>query len=301
MDFQPHRQLVGNLRGSIGLNLLIVEDNLAAFQSIAARFSGYTDWNLLTFRLNSQEMFGKIPWDNSDLLRLNMVLGVASRGRAANLQGTRERCEGVVETGDPRHRGFSLLAASHGGTLPRYVFGCTKEQFSDAHQAAVCGVMRGWSLPLPPQVHRLVLKSDARRLKKARTFFVYYNRAAANNAMLSDLCLGKEWRVFPVYTGRLPRSENVQLVASCETQLPIFSSVYAKSARIEIRRVKQAILQLLTCDQDSGASALAQVSADVVSLSDVVRAKDHFDLEIHLLKWSDGTSNEIHPVIVVKQ
>ena len=123
-------------------------------------------------------MFRKeIPWDNR-ITYFDSTWFLVSR--AGDQQPTsKAHANGVKESSKPVIRDiedFRYSSASHGGTLPRYVFGCTKEQFSDAHQAAVCGVSRGWSLPLPPQVHRLVLKSDARRLKKARTFFVYYNR-----------------------------------------------------------------------------------------------------------------------------
>jgi len=295
--FSRHRELVRNLRGSIGLNLWIVQDDLNEFFSLTTRFGSYVDWSFLAIPSNAAD----VVWDE---IPFSKKMGYyPSTGFLVVRKEEPSRAVGLPPPGDNEHgpeptvhdvADFRYSPVAQGGTKLRYVAGGLGEGSNDGP----CVV--GWSRVLPPQVHRLVFENDARRLKEARTFFVYHSRASTGDNLLSDLSLGKEWRVLPVYKGVLPRSKTVQLVASCEIQLPILSDVSANTPPIQACKVKQDLMQLLSCGQDAAAHPLlSQLSNDASDLAKAVEADGYLDLQVYLLKWSDGIDAGVHPAIVV--
>lgn len=302
--FSRSGEFVGNLRGSLALHLMIVEDSLDAFRRLAGQLRDYADWSFLVVPSKfPQNVRDRIPVTKEmRVFRGTVMLGIKrgeenEKALASLVDAIRE---GRIDPKDldlPDELRYQQIAK--GGTLPRYFFGSTGDEPGEGWELA-CGAIAGWSLELPPQVHQLIFENDARALKEAKTFFIYYNRGAVEDGALWDLRLGKEFRLLPVYRGSLPRSKHVQLVASSAMKLPVISNTFTKALATQVRKVKRGVLQLMSCTKDSASNLLTQLSADVAALTDAVGVSDSLDFRICLLEWSDDLSQGLHPAIVVK-
>jgi len=297
--FSRGPEFMGNLKGSIGLNLMVVEEELSAFTAVATALAVYVDWSFLAVP-------SEYPENIHDVIPLTEKMHIyASTAAICFKQGddrSQEAWRDLVQAVQDKKvdlRDLNLPDAilyqgmSTGGTLPRYFWGGDGNE-PQGH------CISGWSPALPPQYHQLVFQSDAEETKRRRIFFMCYYRAKVDDPFLADLGMGRAWRLLPVYRSSLPRSDRVQLVASCPITLPVLSSAAADTSSTHTRRVKQGLMQLLSCSEESAANALNQLALDAGELADAVRSDDSIDLQVYLLKWTNESGTGIHPAILMK-
>jgi tetratricopeptide (TPR) repeat protein len=289
--FARSKEVAGNLRGSLGLHLMIVEENLEAFQSLAIKLKSYVDWSFFAIpSRRTEQVQDIIPL--SDEMCIFSGTPVLCVDKEEAEQGSTALEDGEPDFPDELH--YQRLAS--GGTLPRYFVCGPEDNSGDESNLTIAG----WSLMLPQPLHQLVFENDAERLKETKIFFMHYGRGGVEDELLCDLRFGKEFRFLPVYSGPLPHSERVQLVISSAIRLPVFSNSDADALSPQIGKVKQDLIQLLHCTEESAANVLRQVSSDVVDLLHSGSPLDFVNLQIYLLKWSGKLSEAIHPAIVVK-
>jgi tetratricopeptide (TPR) repeat protein len=158
--FSRIRAFIGNLRGSLGLHLMIVEDSLDAFKLVATKFKAYADWNLLAVP-------SEFPEDIVDMITVTegmclfqgtMMLKqgedyeedyeMGEQSPASLIEAIQDARITRQELPNPLH--YSKIA--RGGTLPRYFFfpatGEESDESSESTGLAFTGYIVGWSLAL---------------------------------------------------------------------------------------------------------------------------------------------------------
>jgi hypothetical protein len=194
---------------------------------------------------------------------------------------------------------MSVSRFSRGGAIARYQFVSLEGQpgeFGGATSGA-CGE----SLALPPAVHQLLDGSRLARLKAERLFFFYYNRGRVDQTdrFWYDLAILRPFRCFPVYRNALPPSQRVRVLASCPMTLPLITEEAASAQRSQLRAVRNALLRVLTADEDTAAMKLSEAAAVVEDLTGP-RERAGLPVVIYVLAFEHEGTTKAHAAIVLK-
>ncbi len=283
--FSRGQELAGNLMSSLGVHLLVIEDDLPTFMTLASDLACYSDWTLLAIS-------GDYPGPRLDQIRLKHGLTVLPNtsdlsleqpGETASEHASRlERLRsGGFYQGDIKlPEGVEHSHVSSGGTIPRYFLVPVTED--DGSHKTAGALIVGWALSLPPQFHGLVSESDATRLKKNKMFIFHNQRSRAKDKLLWDLRIAHEFHLIPVYRGALPHSDSVTSVRSTQIDLPILSTDQTGQDLVE--GVRDCLLQLLTSNAGSAGADLGELSSAVAELRRTCRTPGKLRIKVYLLE-----------------
>ncbi|MGH9971835.1 MAG: tetratricopeptide repeat protein, partial [Pyrinomonadaceae bacterium] len=268
------RKFESALRASLGPNIAILTDDLAEFVQVSSWFKPYRDWSLIVpSQAYPENLYETISFTEKMLIPADgvAILGVKRSAKRdpqdESLGQTPSNREYKVS---PQLRAeIALSGLSSGGSLARYFYVPLEEstqEFGGARAGA-----QGWSMALPPTVHDLLQGRNVEELKSNRLFFIYYNRGGADekDRFWYDLAIFHRYRCFPVYSGALPRSEKVRVVASSPVSLPVINHVSDKE-KPTLRKIRKALSEVLLASETNAAEKLSELSAMTEDLAEEV-------------------------------
>lgn len=299
------RKFESALRSSLGPNIAILTDDLTVFVQISNWFKPYRDLSLIVPTLEYPEkLFETIPFTEKMLIPADgiAILAVKRSARA----DPEEQDESLGETSSNKEYKVSpqlrteiaLSGLSSGGSLARYFYVSLEESAQDFGGARAGA--QGWSMALPPAVHELLQGGNVEELKANRLFFIYYNRGAADETdrFWYDLAIFHRYRCFPLYTGTLPRSERVRVVASSSVSLPMINQV-ADKQKPALRKIRKALSEVLIASESNAADKLSELSALTEDLVDEVGGECK-RLMFYVLSFRYERIMKTHAAIVLK-
>lgn len=269
--------LLGNLRNTVGVNLMICEEDVPAFLAVSESFHPYSSMCMqvvsCAYPGTGMDM---IPFPKDKTMFFDHAVPVV---------------EESVE-------GLRTVKFLHGSLRSRYtlVSGVPRSETTGNEG---CLIM-GWSPGLPRQAHELILSRPAAELLDRKVFFLPYQRHLAEDKAVSDLQFGKEIGLFPVYAGSLPDSDNVHVCASTTVRLPVLSRDRAKGVEKHIRRVRQRLIHLLSITRQSAQPTLADLTCEAGELSDSAQSADSLDLQVYILEFPRVLEKELHAALVLQ-
>lgn len=161
-------------------------------------------------------------------------------------------------------------------------------------------VLVGWTRGLPPQANELILSRSVTDLIREKIFFLPYERHLANDKLFSDTRFCKELGLIPIYFDALPSSESVAALHSAKISLPAFSKHDAYSQRKQIRKVKRALIELLSVNKTSAPGSLNALASEAEELSDATPNIQRIQLQVNILQFPSGLGTDLHLAVVIK-
>jgi hypothetical protein len=183
-------------------------------------------------------------------------------------------------------------------------FGNRYQPTSDVGTSELTGnkgvVLVGWTRGLPPQANELILSRSGTDLIREKIFFLPYERHLANDKLFSDIRFCKELGLIPVYFDALPRSESVAALHLARISLPAFSEHDADSQRKPIRKVKRALVQLLSLTKASALGSVNTLASEAEELSDAAPNIRGIRMQVFILQFPSGLGTDLHVAVVIK-
>lgn len=272
--------LISNYRNSGGVNLMVCQDNVDTFLKIAEVIHPYSD---ICLQVVSSEYPGTgidiIPFPKDKKIFFDCAVPYKEKV------------------------GENMYTVNYlsGGIYSRYTL------TSDTVRSKITGnegiTIIGWSLGLPIQAHQIILSRSAEKLINNKIFFLPYERHLANDKLLTDLRLSKEFKLIPVYFDSLPSSENVEILTSKIIDLPILSPNDVKHSDLgkKVRKIKQTFYQLLSDNRASAQSSLNTLRFEIEELIDNCVSKKSIPLKIYILDFPGILERELHVALIIAE
>jgi tetratricopeptide (TPR) repeat protein len=306
--FSHARKFASALRATLGPNVAIQTDELEDFLKLSSALKPYRDWSLiLPSEKYPEDVLEIIPIEGEMLVPADVPILAFRDVRLEDSEGSDES-ESRSKSGPPWSKlttgaevraGIGLSHLSTGGAIPRYYFVLLDEE-SEQFGGAKGGV-QGWSMALPPVVHKLLQERDLEELKSNQLFFLYYNRGLVEESkkLWYDLAGLHGLRCLPVYTKTLPQSEKVRVVASCSVTLPCLTDEAVERQKRPLRNIRKALLEVIAANESTAASRLSDLAALAADLLDEVGGESTPTV-FYALAFEYERGKKIHPAIVVK-
>jgi hypothetical protein len=145
-----------------------------------------------------------------------------------------------------------------------------------------------------------LLSSSANELLRQKVFFLPYARHLINDPVSNDLRFGKDIGVIPVYFNALPVSESVRVLHSIQISLPVLSPDDVEALRKQIKKVKRALVQLLSLKKESSLNLLNALATEAEELTDGIRADSSVQFRLYVLEFPSGLDTDTHVAIVLE-
>lgn len=271
--------LISNYRSNPGLNFMVCQDDNEKFLSIAKVLKIFSD---ICLQIVESEYPGTgldiIPFPKDKQIFFDCSIPYA-------------------EQVDENVRKIGFLA---GGINSQYAL--TGGSTATSKITGNVGLtITGWSIGLPPQAHQLILSRTAKELIDNKIFFLPYERYLANDKLLSDLNISKEFKLIPVYFEKLPKSENIEVLFSKEIDLPILSLKYFSTLSSSLREIKKKFTNLLSVRDDTAQSMLSDINDIIEELSNSASTKNYLRLQIYVLYFPVEIMENLQVAIVIKK
>lgn len=277
--FEKAADLHSNYRSMFGVKLMICQDDVDTFLKTAGFFAPYSELFL-------QAVSDRFPGTINEQFIYPTERGFHPIFSIA-----------AVPKGTPKD---AKLKLNFSKVTRRYIAFLGSNLISKSTGSKGCLVI-GWSIGLPEQAHQLILSSSAADLIRQKVFFLPYERYLANDELLSVLRYSKELRVIPVYFDSLPESEEIKLLAVATISLPILSTEIVEQQRKQIRKVKRALMQLLSITEDSAQSALNDFVFEVGELADNCESCQSIQIQVNVLQFPSRLEKEMHIAMVINE
>lgn len=268
-------ELHANCRSLIGLKLLIAEDRTEKFLEMAGKLAVYGD---LYLHVVDTEFPGTgmdfVPYPKDRPLPKRVALPTARR------------------EGDAMYVDF-LRGGLH------WPYSLTSDEACSKESGQVGVVIFGLAGGLPPQAHELMLGHSGDELIEKKTLFFPFDRSIAEERLLNDLRLAKEQLLVPVYRGRLPESEDVEVIASVMAKLPVVPVDRVEEFRSQIVVVKRRLVRLLSANEREAFDALSEVAADLEEVYRSSHPKEALAVRLYLLRFTILGDMQSHLAVVV--
>lgn len=151
---------------------------------------------------------------------------------------------------------------------------------------------------VPQEAIDLMICTPAERLIEHRAVWFPTDRVTSNDPFLTDLRIGREAGVFPVYFDRLPASDDVADCGGVQVDIP--STVLRGDHHSVATKWRLALLKLARLSRDDAQSALLDLP-DVFSLADTGDAS-RTCIEVHLFEFCEiGQRRCCHPAILIRE
>ena len=161
-------------------------------------------------------------------------------------------------------------------------------------------VLVGWTPSLPEQAHQLILSRSTTEILSEKIFFLPHERYLANDKLLSDLRFGEDLGFIPVYDA-LPDSESVAVIHSAKVSLPVLAEHQIEPQRKQIRKVKHALLALLSAANSTERAALNDFVLEVDELADDCKDTSVTHTEVYVLEFPSALQKKVHVAFVIKK
>ncbi len=265
-------EIQANVRNVSGVKLMFCQDNVAEFLKTSQKLKPYSDLCLQVATVKSTAPVpdsAPFPRDKEFPLEFAIPL-VRADGNVEYLQGNADSA--FLVTSSVVH---SEITGNEGAVI---IF---------------------TSLEVPDQAHQLILSSTADELNKQKIFYFPYPRYSFNDKFFADIVNSKNFGLIPTYFDSLPSSEKVFVLYSTKIELPILSDEDVQNQRRQIRKVKQALTQLVS-DKNSRQSALNDFVFEVEELKDGCESSESMQIQVYVLEFPSGLEKETHIAFVIK-
>ena len=188
--------------------------------------------------------------------------------------------DGVSITGV--HEGYSLTSSE------------TKSATTGNVAVIICGRTNG----LPQQAYQLMLGLSAGELVSKKVLFFPFERPSNKSRLSDDLQLAKEQMLVPLYANHLPKSDEVEVVASIELILPIIPMADRGKAERSVARIKRKLVRLLSLKEQEATTALTEIAGDLDELMTDCGVKGCVRTTAYLLRYPVRGTTESHLALV---
>jgi tetratricopeptide (TPR) repeat protein len=282
--FTWQTELMALMRAGPHLSLMVVTDDVERFMGFAAKFGHLADFFLMT---TSREFAVKVDpgtlavppsWRFPRNFRFLGVRRVPANSRPA---------EPDDEDALPNYR---LVGPAV--TMPLFTFVKAKSDIEgEGH------VMTSSTTYLPQEAIDLMVGRAVGELTERRAIWFPTDRFSSDDRLLTDLRIGRERGVFPVYFGRLPTSDDVADCGGAQISIP--SALLNGDDPTTAAKWRRALLKLAKVAKDEAQLALLDLP-DVFAETHK-RAADSVQIEIRLFEFSEiGQRRQCYPAIVVR-
>jgi tetratricopeptide (TPR) repeat protein len=183
-------------------------------------------------------------------------------------------------------------------------FGDRYQGTSDVATSKITGkggvVLVGWTRSLPEQAHRMILSRSTSEILNQKIFFLPHERHLTNDKLLSDLRFCEDLGLIPIYEA-LPNSKSVVVIHSAKVSLPVFSEHQIEPQRKQIRKVKRALLELLSAGKDTARARLNDFVLEVDELNDESKGTQASHTEVYFLEFPSALEKRVHAAMVIEK
>jgi len=189
---------------------------------------------------------------------------------------------------------FDVVPYPKDKTLPDKVYRLTSSETKSKTTGNIAAVICGRAYGLPPQAHQLMLGLSADELVSKKVLFFPCDRPANETRLSEDLQLGKELMFIPFYAKHLPKSDEVDVVASIELILPIIPMADRGKAERSVARIKRKLVRLLSLKEQEATTVLTEIAGDLDDLMADCGAKEGVRTTAYLLRYPVRGTIESH-------
>ena len=266
--------VVANLRGTLGVKLMVCEDDVSAFVDLADALHPYVSVCL-------QAVSSEYPGAGMDMVPFPPDKPMFF--------------DPAVPVVENQH----FVRFLRGSMRSRYTL------VSGRLQSKITGnegcIIMGWSPGLPKQAHDLILSRSAAELLERKVFFLPYERHLADDKVASDIRLCKQLAMLPAYPQALPDSESVGVVTSMKTDLPVLSPDEVRDKARWVGEIRRQLARLPSITGESARSQLADLEFAVHDLRSSVPSAEHFPVQVLVLDYRGVLEKEVYAVMVSRQ
>jgi tetratricopeptide (TPR) repeat protein len=270
------QELFSNIKSLHGIKLMICEDDISLFSNCAKKFHYLTDISLQVVNDDFPDAAMEfVPFPHDKKFYPNMAVPT---GKYVN---------GVLH--------FNM----NGALESRYTV-CAGDIVTSELTGKKGSPVMGWSTGLPPQAHNLILNSNAKKLLREKVFFFPHERHKANDKLLSDLHIAKEYEFLPVYISELPYSKFVNLVEFYDFKMPLLSGTEVTKIVRPLRKLKTSLKKILNANKTTWRETLDELKIEIDEINQEVSSKSFLNLRISLLEYQGLIEKENFSVLILK-
>jgi hypothetical protein len=150
---------------------------------------------------------------------------------------------------------------------------------------------------LPQAAIDLMVRRPVKELIQRRAVWFPTDRFASKDPFLTDLRIGHERGVFPVYFGRFPTSEAVTVCGGVQITIP--SKVLSADCPSMAAKWSRALLRLTKLPKDEAQAALLDLSEVFADTSE--QGINATQIEIRLFEFSEIGRQLFHPAFIFRE
>jgi tetratricopeptide (TPR) repeat protein len=279
-------ELMAVFRSGPGVSLMLVTDELPRFMEFAAKFSNLADHFLMATTQEPTVVAEKQVLAIPPTWRFPAsfpFLGI----RKVKTQPTEEEpnAEAEADAGPP-----NIHLSGPATMLPPYMFVSVPSDVPGEGHVSTLNTPH-----LPQEAIDLMTRWPIKDLIRRRAVWFPSPRHDSDDAFLTDLRVGHERGVFPVYFDRLPTSDTVTAVGG--VRIPIPASALKSGAQALTEKWKRALLKITRLKKDEAQAALLDLP-DTFSIGGNSEVASH--LEVRLFEFTEIGVKVIHPVLLVR-
>ena len=270
-------ELGANIKSLHGIKFMICENDLSSFLLHSKELTGYFDLSLMV-------VSDEFPNTGLDIVpfpkdKIIYPLTAFPAGKEVN---------GVMY--------FEYLT---GSIESRYTL-CAGSMMTSDITGNEGLVITGWAPGLPPQAYDFFLNSSPSELLERKIFFFPHERHKANDKLLSDLHVSKEYDLLPLYNSELPFSKFVSSVEYYDFNIPLLNSDLEKKIVKPLRKFKTLLKKLSLAKKVVWRETLNELMIELDEINELVVTDKVLSLRINLLEYQGLVEKENHSVLIIK-
>jgi len=284
-DFAWQTELMALMRSGPHLSFMVITDDVERFMKFAAKFRHLADYFLMTtsrdFTVKVEPGTLAIPpsWRFPPNFQFLGIRRVPTEPQPAEPGGD----EDVL----PNYR-----LAGPAITMPLFTFVKAKSDIKgEGH------VMTLSTTYLPQEAIDLMIGRPVEELIERRAMWFPTDRFSSKDRFLTDLRIGRERGVFPVYFGRLPTSDDVVDCGGIQISIPI--AWLDGDPPATASKWRRALLKLTKVAKDEAQLALLDLPDALLETHG--HTADSVQIEIRLFEFSEiGQRRQFYPAILIR-
>ena len=289
--FAWNTELLALMRSGPHLSFMVVTDNVDRFMRFAAKFRNLADHFLMatsnapTIKVDKQVLPIPPTW------RFPLTFPIIFNKRTTSeLESIKQE---PLEIGDDSPPDFQIKGPA--AMLPLYIITDLITEVKHAKKGA--GYVMALSTPyLPQEAIDLMIKRTTKELIKNRTLWVPTDRVYSKDPFLTDLMIGYERGLFPVYFDTLPSSDAVSVCGGVKIMIPA-KLISADDPSITAKWGR-ALMKLTKLSKEDAQAALLDLP-EVFGKGDNHEANST-KIEIRLFEFDEIDQRVVYPAILIR-
>lgn len=270
-------ELGANIKSLHGIKLMLCENDLSSFKQHTKDLTGYFELSLMVV----SDEFPDTGLDIVPFPKDKIIYPLTAFPAGKEVDGVRyfEYLTGSIES--------------------RYTL-CTGSMMTSEITGNKGLVITGWAPGLPPQAYDFFLNSTAAELLERKIFFFPHERHKANDKLLSDLHVAKEYDLLPLYISELPFSKFVSSVEYFDFKIPLLNSELEKGIVKPLRKFKTLLKKISLAKKVVWRETLNELRTELDEINELNGADKFLSLRLNLLEYQGLVEKENHSVLIIK-